>query len=81
MRYHCAHLEKIPQAHMQISSIDFTLFTGFAQVKAKPPLIFCVIQLLWWQFFSAAHHGGIRIAFSTPMTDVWWESGQTGAGA
>ena len=26
--------------------LDFTLFTGFAHVKARPPLLFCVIQLL-----------------------------------
>ena len=60
---------------------DFTLFTGFAHVKARPPLLFCVIQLLWWQFCSATHQGRIRIAFSTPIAGVWWEAGQTGAGA
>ena len=59
--------------------LDFTLFTGFAHVKARPPFLFCVTQLLWWQFCSPEHQGGIRITFSTPITGVWWESGQTGA--
>ena len=46
MRYHCAHLEKIPQAHMQIPRLYLVDGICSCQSEASPPFLCDTVTLM-----------------------------------
>lgn len=46
IRYHCAHLEKIPQAHMQIPRLYLVDGICSCQSEASPPFLYDTVTLM-----------------------------------
>ena len=59
--------------------LHFTPLTSFAGVNARPSHLFCTIQFLCAQFYSAAHKEVVRITISTLIAACDLDAGKAGA--